>query len=81
MRDIWKTSNELERQGSSKLIWFAPGHSKKPLVFSLCRSTQGKNKEESLVSKDPSFLLIRNVQLALLKLLLGISTLLQLETS
>lgn len=81
MRDIWKTSNELERQGSSKLIWFAPGHSKKPLVFPLCHSTQGKNKEKSLVSKDPFFLLMRNMQLALLSLVLRILTLLLLETS
>lgn len=67
MCDIWETSNELEHQGSSKLIWFAPGHSKKPLVFPPCRSSQGKNKEGSLVSKDPFFLLIRNLQLALWK--------------
>lgn len=65
MRDIWKTSKELEHQGSSELICFAPGHGKKPLVFPLCRSTQGKNKGESLVFKDPFFLLIRNMQLAL----------------
>lgn len=65
MRDIWETSNELERQGSSKLIWFAPGHGKKPLVFPPCRSTQGKNKEGSLVSKDPVFLFITNMQLPL----------------
>lgn len=69
MRDIWKTSNELERQGSSKLIWFAPGHSEKPLVFTLCRGTQGKNKEGSLVSKDPFSLLIRKMQLPLWKVL------------
>lgn len=67
MRDIWETSNELERQGSSKLIWFAPGHGKKPLVFPPCRSTQGKNKEGSLVSKDPVFLFITNMQLPLWK--------------
>ena len=67
MRDIWETSNELEHQGSSKLIWFAPGHGKKPLVFPPCRSTQGKNKEGSLVSKDPVFLFITNMQLPLWK--------------
>lgn len=45
MRDIWKTSNKLERQGSTKLIWFAPGLSEKPLAFTARRGALARSKE------------------------------------
>lgn len=46
MRDIWKTSNELERQGSSKLIWFASGHCKKKKAISFPTVAQHTREEE-----------------------------------
>lgn len=83
MRDIWKTSNELERQGSSKLIWFAPGRSEKPLVFTLCRGAPGRNKEGEPCIQGP-FLSINKKNAGLRryeKYSLRSSTLLQLQTS